>query len=117
VCVSGYSEAEGALWESDASVGFHGNYGLMQWSGLLEIQYMLYASPSVRAHIAYTVCIQYCIPHCMSRDCICVLHPCSWRANDLQSLDPDVLQFTWPSVDSAGTKRNNSRTVNEEAMV
>lgn len=60
VCVSGYSEAEGALWESDASVGFHGNYGPMQWSGLLEIQYMLYASPSVRAHISRTVYLTVC---------------------------------------------------------
>lgn len=60
VRVSGYSEAEGALWESDASVGFHGNYGLMQWSGLLEIQYMLYASPSMRAHIPHTVYLTVC---------------------------------------------------------
>lgn len=65
--MSGCSEAEVALWVSDASVGFHGNYGLMQWSGLLEIQYKLYASPSVRAHIAYSY-----IPHCMSRDFSCV---------------------------------------------
>ncbi len=60
MCVSGYSEAEGALWESEASVGFHGNCGPMQWSGSLEIQYMLYASPSVRAHIPHTLYLSHC---------------------------------------------------------